>query len=125
MRGLTSASAGCFPVPHVAPRRLSPAVVIDHRPVTSLSELQFAIDQHATACWFAALTDRQRHWEDRQDCADIVARARDYAINCGANADQLLDCEQYGTKLALSDRVPLTLSGRTWDQFAADVGETC
>jgi hypothetical protein len=90
----------------------------------SLSELQFALDQLGVACWFNQLPAHVRHWEDRQGQEAILIRAREFAVACGATAEQITDCEQYGSRLAIKDKAPLTLAGRSWDQFSAGLRDS-
>lgn len=83
----------------------------------SLSELQFALDQLGVACWFNHLPAHVRHWEDRQGHEATLLRAREFAVACGATSEQITDCDRYGFRLAIEDKPPLTLAGRSWDQF--------
>ncbi|BBX82217.1 hypothetical protein [Mycolicibacterium aubagnense] len=85
----------------------------------SLSDLQYALDQLGVACWFNRLPPHVRPWEGRQGHESVMLRAREYALKCGATAEQVTDCDRYAFGLAIDDKVPLTLAGRSWAQFAA------
>lgn len=90
----------------------------------SLPELQFALDQLGVACWFNHLPAHVRHWEDRQGHEAVMLRAREFAFASGATTEQITDCDRYALRLAIEDKVPLTLAGRSWAQFAAGLRTT-
>jgi len=93
--------------------------------MATLAELQRALDMLGVAWWFQHLPDDARHWEKRPIVFTTMAvfRLTAHALDKGATAAQIDDCRLYAKKLAMTGKTPLTLAGRSWDQFAYDVEE--
>ncbi|WP_396902724.1 hypothetical protein [Mycolicibacterium sp.] len=89
----------------------------------SLAELQRALDQLGVACWFHYLPRHARFWETRhpEETESVLNTAEGEAVDAGATPEQIQDCHRYAKSTASTGGVPLTLGGRTWDQFGDDV----